>query len=148
MEGSPALISLMEGSPALHYLRVLFTCAIYLQLSTWYIYERLKKEASKVKQKTRQSNTAHPRQSLFLEKMSCLRWDSNPRHSILQTECSRQSALDRALYLTPVRVNRHSTVLTVPNTHTQHMQLHTSRCIYMYMTMRCEIWAQPAELPW
>ena len=36
--------------------------------------ELRKKEASKVKQ-TRQSNTAHPRQSLFLRKMSCLRWD-------------------------------------------------------------------------
>ena len=34
--------------------------------------EGRKKEASKVKQ-TRQSNTAHPRQSLFLRKMSCLR---------------------------------------------------------------------------
>ena len=34
--------------------------------------EGMKKEASKVKQ-TRQSNTAHPRQSLFLRKMSCLR---------------------------------------------------------------------------
>ena len=43
---------------------------------------RRKKERSKQGQ-TRQSNTAHPRQSLFLEKMSCLGWDSNPRHSIL-----------------------------------------------------------------
>ena len=33
--------------------------------------ERKKKEVSKVKQ-TRQSNTAYPRQSLFLRKMSCL----------------------------------------------------------------------------
>ena len=33
--------------------------------------EGRKKEASKVKQTTRQSNTAHPRQSLFLRKMSC-----------------------------------------------------------------------------
>ena len=41
-----------------------------------------KKEASKVKQTTRQSNTVHPRQSLFLKKKSCLGWDSNPRHSI------------------------------------------------------------------
>ena len=41
-----------------------------------------KKQARSNKQ-TRQSNTAHPRQSLFLEKMSCLGWDSNPRHSIL-----------------------------------------------------------------
>ena len=44
--------------------------------------EGRKKEASKVKQ-TRQSNTTHPRQSLFLRKMSCLGWDSNPRHSTL-----------------------------------------------------------------
>ena len=34
--------------------------------------KKRKKEASKVKQTTRQSNTAHPRQSLFLRKMSCL----------------------------------------------------------------------------
>ena len=48
--------------------------------------EERKKQARSSKQ-TRQSNTAHPahpRQSLFLEKMSCLRWDSNPRHSIRQ----------------------------------------------------------------
>ena len=38
--------------------------------------EGRKKEASKVKQTTR-----HPRQLLFLRKMNCLRWDSNPRHS-------------------------------------------------------------------
>ena len=44
--------------------------------------EERKKQTRSNKQ-TRQSNTAHPRQSLFLEKMSCLRWDSNPRHSIL-----------------------------------------------------------------
>ena len=46
--------------------------------NTYYIHvlmrdeEERKKEASKVKQTTRQSNTAHPRQSLFLRKMSCL----------------------------------------------------------------------------
>ena len=45
--------------------------------------EGRKKEASKVKQTTRQSNTARARQSLFLRKMNCLGWDSNPRHSIL-----------------------------------------------------------------
>ena len=39
--------------------------------------EEQKKQARSNKQ-TRQSNTAHPRQSLFLEKMSCLGWDSNP----------------------------------------------------------------------
>ena len=44
---------------------------------------------------TRQSNTAHPRQSLFLEKMSCLRWDSNPQ--TLYTLYSRQSALPTEL---------------------------------------------------
>ena len=37
--------------------------------------EERKKHARSNKQ-TRQSNTAHPRQSLFLEKMSCLGWDS------------------------------------------------------------------------
>ena len=47
--------------------------------------EGRKKKASKVKQTTRQSNTAHPRQSLLLRKMSCLGWDSNPRHSTLYT---------------------------------------------------------------
>ena len=46
--------------------------------------EGRKKQARSNKQ-TRQSNTAHPRQSL---KMSCLGWDSNPRHY----------TLDRALY--------------------------------------------------
>ena len=44
--------------------------------------EERKKQARSNKQ-TRKSNTAHPRQSLFLEKMSCLGWDSKPRHSIL-----------------------------------------------------------------
>ena len=34
--------------------------------------EGRKEKASKVKQTTRQRNTAHPRQSLFLRKMSCL----------------------------------------------------------------------------
>ena len=58
--------------------------------------EERKKQARSNKQ-TRQSNTAHPRQSLFLEKMSCLRWDSNPRHSILYTLYSRQSALPTEL---------------------------------------------------
>ena len=36
-----------------------------------------KKETSKVIQTTKQSNRAHPRQSLFQIKMSCLGWDSN-----------------------------------------------------------------------
>ena len=41
---------------------------------------RDEKEASKVKQTTKQSNTAHPRKSLFQKKKSCLRWDWNPHH--------------------------------------------------------------------
>ena len=57
--------------------------------------EGRKKEASKVKQTTRQSNTAHPRQSLFLRKMSCLGWDLNPRHSRQSTlPLSYQGSMD------------------------------------------------------
>ena len=60
--------------------------------------EERKKQARSNRQ-TRQSNTAHPRQSFFLKKMSCLGWDSNPRHSII---CSGGTmalyTLDRALY--------------------------------------------------
>ena len=48
-----------------------------------------KEGASKVKQTTRQSNTAHPRQSLFLRKVSCLGVGLEP--TTLYT-------LDRALY--------------------------------------------------
>ena len=44
------------------------------------------KEERKKQGQTRQSNTAHPRKSHFLRKMSCLGWDSNPQHT------------DRALY--------------------------------------------------
>ena len=43
--------------------------------------ERRKEGASKVIQTN--SNTAHPRQSFFLKKMSYLRCDSNPQHSTL-----------------------------------------------------------------
>ena len=46
--------------------------------------EGRKKEASKVKQ-TRQSNTAHPRQSLFRRKIRCLGWDS----STFTQQCKR-----------------------------------------------------------
>ena len=55
---------------------------------------RRKKERSKQGQtnkQTRQSNTAHPRQSLLLEKMSCLRWD------MYVLECSElQDPMSRA----------------------------------------------------
>ena len=45
--------------------------------------EKEERKQARSNKQTRQSNTAHPRQSLFLEKMNCLGWDSNPRHSIL-----------------------------------------------------------------
>ena len=41
--------------------------------------EERRKQARSNKQ-TRQSNTAHTRKSFFLRKISCLGWDSNPRH--------------------------------------------------------------------
>ena len=58
----------------------MYRCDVqYMLQLTMYMYmhvremkEGRKKEASKVKQTTRQSNTAHPRQLLFLRKMSCL----------------------------------------------------------------------------
>ena len=37
-----------------------------------------RKKASKVKQTTKQSNTAHPRQSLFQGNLSCLGWGFEP----------------------------------------------------------------------
>ena len=46
--------------------------------------ERRKEERSKQGQTNKQGKSTqhmHPRQSLFLRKMSCLRWDSNPRYS-------------------------------------------------------------------
>ena len=55
----------------------------YTQLCLMRDEEGRKKEVSKIKQTTRQSNTANPRQSLFLRKMNCLGWDSNLRHSTL-----------------------------------------------------------------
>ena len=50
----------------------------------------MRDEKEERKKQARSNNTAHPRQSLFLRQMSCLRWDSKPRHSIY--------TLDRALY--------------------------------------------------
>ena len=75
---------------------------------------RRKKERSKVKQ-TRQSNTAHPRQSLFLEKMSCP--GGTRTHDTLY---SRQSALPTELprqlsWLSP-NLTSHST----PNEQANH----------------------------
>ena len=56
---------------------------VYVNIDACFYMRDEKEERKKQARSTRQSNTAHPRQSLFLEKMSCLRWDSNPRHSIL-----------------------------------------------------------------
>ena len=69
--------------------------------------EERKKQARSNKQ-TRQSNTAHPRQSLFLRKMSCLGWDSNPRHSTLCLECSTTELPRQLSWLGP-NVTSHST---------------------------------------
>ena len=57
----------------------LYTCIHYMYMQEDMFLmrderEERKKQAKSNKQ-TRQSSTAHPRQSLFLLKMSCLRWD-------------------------------------------------------------------------
>ena len=70
--------------------------------------EERKKQARSNKQ-TRQSNTAHPRQSLFLEKMSCLRWDSNPRHSIYSRQSALPTELPRQLSWLGPNLTSHST---------------------------------------
>ena len=44
---------------------------------------RRKKEASKVKQTNKAKQHSTPKAVTFPRKMSCLGWDSNPRHSIL-----------------------------------------------------------------
>ena len=50
--------------------------------------EGRKEEASNAIQTTKQSNTAHPRQSLFQRKTELIRWDSNPQHSTCITNIS------------------------------------------------------------
>ena len=93
--------------------------------------EERKKQASANKQ-TRQSNTAHPRQSLFLEKMSCLRWDSNPRplysrQSALPTELPRQLS-----WLGP-NLTSHST----PDEQANHqLSMKEKAGMYMYMYIK------------
>ena len=52
---------MVSHSVAVVYKSVKFTTGIYIFNERW----RRKEEASKVKQTTRQSNTAHPRQSFF-----------------------------------------------------------------------------------
>ena len=68
-----------------------------------------KKEASRIKRITRQSNKAHPWQSLFLRKISCLGWDSNPRHSTLFTERSTTELPSKAAQLAVPNLTSHST---------------------------------------
>ena len=65
-----------------------------------------KKEASKVKQTARQSNTAHPRQSLFLRKMSCLGWDSNVLNSKVWTHVGvySQDQISCSIYIATFNV--------------------------------------------
>ena len=55
-----------------------------------------------------ESNTAHPRQSLFLRNMSYLRWDSNPRHTTLDTERSTTELPRQLSWLGP-NLTSHST---------------------------------------
>ena len=125
--------------PVNMYMLASFFLPSHLSFKNMYMFlmrdekEERKKQARSNKQ-TRQSNTAHPRQSLFLEKMSCLRWDSNPRHSILQTErstCTRFGVWCHWWF------------------HYPGLLLHTELMVSLFIrcTMRCEILAQPAELP-
>ena len=69
------------------YSRNIHECVLSMAIQTQYVRVLMRDEKEeRCKQgqtNNRQSNTAHPRQSLFLRKMSCLGWDSNPRHSIL-----------------------------------------------------------------
>ena len=72
------------------HVNYMYMC-IYMYMHVRFLMRDEKKERKKQarsNKQTRQSNTAHPRQSLFLRKMTCLGWDSNPRHSTLQTERS------------------------------------------------------------
>ena len=82
---------------------------------------RRKEEASKAEQTTRQSNTAHPRQSLFIRKMSSLGWDSEP-----STMYTLYPYIQYMLY---------STCYTVPCSCIQLIHVYGYTCIhvlYMY----------------
>ena len=79
------------------------TCTVYTCFNER--REGRKKETNKVKQTTRQSNTTHPRQSLFLIKMSCLGWDSNHLYMYsLVPRLSRLSLSMRAIIAIIVHV--------------------------------------------
>ena len=63
---------IQEDRCKVNFLYSLHVCIIHMKICVLMRDERRQKEASKVKQTTKQSNTAHPRQSFFLRKMSCL----------------------------------------------------------------------------
>ena len=100
---------------------------------------RRKEEASKVKQTTRQSNTAHPRQSLFLEKISCLGWDSNPHvhvHSAIGCLCVLEWASIALWLLEVCTAVSHSAVCIVGNIVLVLKQyMHGHKYVYDYTTM-------------
>ena len=81
-----------------------------------------KKQARSNKQ-TRQSNTAHPRQSLFLEKMSCLGWDSNPGHSMYMDTHTHQHCI----------INLHSIVRSISTS------LTSAEYTYLLHSNLCEV---------
>ena len=63
-----------------------YACTVHASTCMHVLNERLegrKKEASKVKQTNKAKQHSTPKAVTFPRKMSCLRWDSNPRHSIL-----------------------------------------------------------------
>ena len=77
--------------------------------------ERRKKQARSSKH-TRQSNTVHPRQSLFLRKMSCLGSDSNPRHSTLLASVPGLPRSVRVFYVCRLRTIKTRTERGRPGT--------------------------------
>ena len=93
--------------------------------------EGRKKEASKAMQTTKQSNTTHPRQSLFQRRMSCLGWDSNPRHSIHPLDI--RSALPAEL----PNLTSHS--IHLMNRLTIRLHVQYTCTIYMYMVLCVQV---------
>ena len=88
--------------------------------------EGRKKQARSNKQ-TRQSNTAHPRQSLFPRKMSCL--GSTQTHDILH---SRQSTLHVHVSTCSLTRQHKGIHLTLIHTHT-HAYIHITPCPQLTM---------------
>ena len=63
-----------------------------------------RKKQARANRQTKQSNTAHPRQSLFLEKMSCLGWDSVSELSLPARETAERQISRWASDLYTVRI--------------------------------------------